>query len=83
MYNLTLTPLIGRKSFMAVFFIYSIFFGTLTSHGLGAGFGNGTPLAASRSRLSRPIAHAAVPRFRPHTSPTAAMRSIISLDGLN
>ena len=51
--------------------------------GLGAGFGNGTPASRSLSLLAMPMSQAAVPRFLPHTNPTAANISIISLLGLN
>ena len=54
-----------------------------TSHGLGGALGNGMPAARSRSLRARPMAHAAVPRFRPQTRPTAAHMSMKSLEGLN
>lgn len=54
-----------------------------TSQGLGAGLGRGIPAALSLSLRARPICHAACPRFRPQTSPTAAHMSMNNLLGLN
>ena len=60
--------------------LFVIFF---NSHGRGGAFGRGTPASLSLFLRALPISHAAVPLLRPQTSPTAANKSMHSLEGLN
>ena len=61
----------------------SVLVAFFTSQGLGGALGSGTPASLSLSLLALPMSHAAVPRLRPHTNPTAANKSMHSLEGLN